>query len=350
MPWNVLQEALSMAMSKGDITGQTVITSSRKFAFGSMERLLNEADMRGFKVYTWCVMEVLEKHDPDKCRNSALHEYCQGRCLECGGYYSFDDAVGKRMSMDKDTWESQWMSRKPMSAALVYPMFDELKHVKPCPILPTLPIHISEDFGFATGHADVVGFWQFLPGGKKRMVGEIWVEGKTDDEIILLVEDWIYDHGLVPDRYKGIKGVDKNIEEQGYYNRAISTWACPIEEPSKMALRRRKGYKVIYQEQKEFTRINYGIPLIRKDLEDEMLEIDSSCRLTIMEMKSYANRVMANGTILDEPNKVNDNGPDMIRYMYINNFANVVKTSLSKANNKRSSSSLVTAGYRDIAF
>ena len=51
MQWNVLQQALSMPQSKRGVEARTVLTSTRKFGAGPMQRLLDEAEDRGYKVY-----------------------------------------------------------------------------------------------------------------------------------------------------------------------------------------------------------------------------------------------------------------------------------------------------------
>jgi hypothetical protein len=359
MAWNVLQEAFSMAQSKktdkGTILAQTILTSSRKFATGPMERLLREAKERNFKVFKWCIKEVIEKHDPEMCKVSIFHDDCQGDCEKCDGYYTFSDVISAKRRLDKDTWDSQWMCKKPMAHALVYPAFDITRHVKKIEFNTSSPLHLSEDFGFASGHANVVGFWQFGSGGKKTMIGEIWVEGKTDEEIILLVEQKIEELGFVPNgtfermmEYK--KHADpKETELRGIFNKAVSSWSCPPEEPSKISIRSNKGYSVVSQTDPEIRKVSYGIPIVRRDLEQDLLCIDISCVGTIAEMSAYSNIVMADGTIKDEPAKKFDNGPDMIRYMYLNHFPYIAQVSLSKSQSKEESNT-ITGGIMDVIF
>jgi len=318
MMWNIIQEAFSMPQSRRDIVGQLILTSTRKFAFGPMERLLDEAEERGFKVYRWCVMETVEKHDPEVCRKSVFAEDCQGRCLECSGYLKLEDVIATKLRLDKDTWESQWMCKRPSQKALVYPQFNEAFHVKKTKFDTGAELYLSEDFGFAEGHANVVGFWQVKPSGLAEMKDEIWVEGKTDSDIITMVEDKIIEHGFIPDRYKDRPRTDAELRR--LLNQAVSVWYCPIEEPSKIELRRRAGFRVEAMADADARKVMNGIPLVRKALQDNMLIFDPRCKKTIKEMKTYANKVRTDGTILDEPAKKNDNGPDMVRYFFINHF------------------------------
>lgn len=357
MSWNILQEAFSMAQTKNGIPAQTILTSSRKFAFGAMERMLEEADKRGYKVFKWCVMEVIEKHDPEICATTKFgKEDCQGRCLECDGYLSFNDAVNKKEELDEDTWLSQWKSKKASASALVYPMFDEFKHVKKLEPDLGAELYLSEDFGFAEGHADVIGFWQVTPSGVKKRIAEIWREHLMDDELIDLVEEKLVELGFVEKRYLELlrSTNDEGMKKQYrfHFNRAITSWACPIEEPSKIQLRVVRGYRIISQTDPEIRKIIYGIPLIRKDLEDDKLFIDESCVDGIKEFKKYANKKRGDGTILkDEPEKKNDNSADEIRYFYINNFAFIQRTGLKELNRTNNSDrEMITSGIRDQVF
>lgn len=57
IPWSILQTGLSMARTAGGIKGQNCFTSTRQFEHGSMQRLLDESEAKGIKVYEWnCVL------------------------------------------------------------------------------------------------------------------------------------------------------------------------------------------------------------------------------------------------------------------------------------------------------
>lgn len=351
MAWNVLQEAFSMAKSSKEIKGQTIITSTRKFAFGPMERLLAEAITRGFEVYMWCIWETVEPyphHDPQLCAeiDKLFPDMPEKVKTKTDGFYAWQDVISKRKQVDDDIWESQWICRKPSAKALVYPKFDVTINVKTLEVDRGTTVELSEDFGFAAGHANAIGFWQPKPSGEKWMIDEIWAEGKTDDEIMDLVEDKLVELGLVLAKYARKEDRDKYRD---HYNRAVEAWYCPPEEPSKIVLRQRRGYRVITQNDPEIRKIITGIPLIRKDLSDKVLFFDPKCKGTIGEMGMYPNKVRADGTILDEPAKKYDNGPDMVRYFYINRFPPNASGSLVEAN-KAKQKSTVTSGVRDMIF
>ena len=344
MTWIVLQEAFSMAQTKNHIRGQTIVTSTRKFAYGPMERLLTEAEQRGFRIYKWCILEVLEKHDPIECSQTKFGQNeCQGRCDQYQGYYSFADTVSKYLNLDADTWDSQWRCKKPSLSGLVYPQFNEFLHVKPIKPDYGMELELAEDFGFAQGHANVIGFFQTTPSGENRMIDEIWVEGKTDEQIVDLVEDKLIELGFVDKRF----ATDKKAHKIQFTSK-VKAWYCPPEEPSKIYIRQQRGYRVIAQTDSEKRKVTFGLPLIRKDFEDMKLFFDIKCKGTIIEMKTYPLDKRSDGTILDVPAKKFDNGPDMVRYFYINKYAGISAGSLTEA--MKGSNEEMSGGILDMTF
>ncbi len=347
MAWNVLQEVFSMAASKGDIDAATILTSSRKFANGPMERLLEESIKRNIKVFRWCIMETVAKHDPDICRKSIFHEDCQGRCLEVEGYYPHKDAVAAKGRLDDDTWDSQWRSKKASTKGLVYPGFDPLVHIQITTPDLHAPLYLAEDFGFAEGHANVVGFFQVTPSGKKIMLDEIWIEGKIDDEIIDMVEEKLLELGFVDQKFAD---PEKREEYQYQFNAKVEAWYCPPEEPSKIKIRNDRGYRILTQNDPTIRKIVVGLPPIRKDLKDRMIVFDPKCIMTTWEMGKYSNKKRADGTFLNEPDKKLDNGPDMLRYFYINKYPPDLAGHFTPDRMESMDDRPITGGIRDMDF
>ena len=106
-PWDVVQEFMSMSQSKEGVIAQDIFTSTRKRISGTMQRLLDEADERGIKVYTWCIFEVLRRNDTCSSETCGIVA-CGGRCTRADGYYDARDAATKQRSMYKKTWDEQW--------------------------------------------------------------------------------------------------------------------------------------------------------------------------------------------------------------------------------------------------
>jgi len=87
--------------------GIFVHNSTRKWDSGTFARLLEESRDRGTRVYSWCVLEVLEPC-PRKCHGDPRYgdcpawDYCQGVAHHSQGYYSIDDWVGKCRLLSRD--------------------------------------------------------------------------------------------------------------------------------------------------------------------------------------------------------------------------------------------------------
>jgi hypothetical protein len=66
-----IEEAQSIPQRHNDRAPQMVFTSSLKFAYGPMVKLMNEAAERGRKIYTFCVFEVIETCPSERHRDGA---------------------------------------------------------------------------------------------------------------------------------------------------------------------------------------------------------------------------------------------------------------------------------------
>lgn len=137
IPWDLLQEAFSMSMTKNGIKGIDILYSTRKKMGGTMDRLLREAGNMGFKVYNWCIFDVVQKCDlPYHCTKSCpAGKNCveegkpEGTARTGAGYYPISDFVKKVSVLDKSTFQAQWACKKPTSEGLYYREFDRATHV-----------------------------------------------------------------------------------------------------------------------------------------------------------------------------------------------------------------------------
>ena len=77
------------------------------------------------KIYAWCIWEILErctrkcKGDP-KYGDCPLYGECKGRAHNCDGFYKIDDLVQKWYSMSAETFETEWLNKRPSQEVLVY--------------------------------------------------------------------------------------------------------------------------------------------------------------------------------------------------------------------------------------
>ncbi len=180
-----------MSQSKGGILAQDWITSTRKYAHGMMQKLLDEnleAERAGgdppYKVYTWCVfesasavtncMEAYPDH-PEPCGCDKVvkgawddgsprrfNEICKGRLTRSNGFMSLYDLHKTFRSTNQEVYEAQQLCTKPETSGLVFPQFERSKHgIKWWDPDPNLgPIYMGVDFGSTNPSA--VNWYQVL--------------------------------------------------------------------------------------------------------------------------------------------------------------------------------------------
>lgn len=237
--WKILQEFMSMAKSKKNVPSCIRITSTRKFSFGPMQKLIDEKDKRGFKMYMWCIWETIEPCTdersgtvpcymllPDEKNNSIkyvkvfsnnkddymkefpldvlqrnrekftgclacpLVEVCQTKAKRSDGYYELKDAIDKFTGMDRSTWDAQWECKKPGTDGLVYGEFDESVHVIPQSSFtfnPNFRTIAAQDFGYEDPAGTM--FIQFLPNGDAVIFDEIYERRKQTP--VLVKHFWV---------------------------------------------------------------------------------------------------------------------------------------------------------------
>jgi hypothetical protein len=130
LEWEVLQEAFSMTMEKNGHRAIDILSSTRKKIGGTMDKLLERAKEMNFKIYTWCIWDIIEECKlPGTCEQCVVFSKCKGRARSGRGYYKIRDFIKKVALLDDTTFVAQWECGKPMSTGAFYPDFDRAKHV-----------------------------------------------------------------------------------------------------------------------------------------------------------------------------------------------------------------------------
>ena len=334
MAWQVLQQGLSMPQTKKGIKARTVLTSTRKFAGGVMQRMLNEASYKGYQVYSWNIWEVVEPLPVDNPELMARIKKVFGAELpdsidQADGYYDWEDLIVKRMTLDDEVWQTEWLCSRPGLRGVVYGssysdddnliMPDEGEELWKPPAKGY--IYLAEDFGHSEGHPNVIlPVW--IPTTFDRLVvfDELYVDDRGTDEIWLAANEMLYPYGLVlPDKQKGIQG-------------NIRGWAC---DPHNLALIHERAIRgaPILPENKEpsMYHLQNSIPYMRKFLQAGRLMITSKCVNLRLEILSYQWKKNADGTYSNTiTKKENDHGPDAIRYLLLCIGANIERQWLSR--------------------
>ena len=126
----IYQAALLIPISKKGIKAATHIYSTMHKPFGLMQTVVEGAAESGYKVYKWCIMDVLEKCVGRDCKTCDLWEDCQGRAQEADGDYSIEDAISAKRKTATDTWRAEMLCQIPSQEGLIYKEFDPTRHIK----------------------------------------------------------------------------------------------------------------------------------------------------------------------------------------------------------------------------
>lgn len=306
MLWFVLQQAFGMPQSKEGIDSRIVLTSTRKYAGGVMQRMIDDAKENDYPIYQWCIWDVIEKLPEDKDKREQIIDVFGAELPDeienADGFFSWDDAILKYNNVDQDVWETEYLCLKPGTQGLVYgSAFNEDENI----IKDFSPegedgyIYLFEDFGFGEGHPDVVLF-NYVPPEFDRLItfDELYLTGMLFDDIEQEIKSKLAEYNLTTDDIRGWIPDPAGLTE--------------IEE------RRRKGYPIMKKvERKHIYRIREGIPIVKKFLRAGRWLIADRCQNLRFEIMSYKKKRKLDGTWSEDPKKENDHGPDAARYGFI---------------------------------
>ena len=321
MPWQILQQGLSMPQSKNGVRARTVLTSTRKFAGGVMQRMLDEAGQKGYAVYFWNIWEVVA---PLPVKNPELMERIKkvfGEELpedidQANGYYDWEDLIDKKLNLEADVWETEWVCSRPGLKGIIYgtSYSDDENLIVPDPgedlwIPPNRGfIYLAEDFGHSEGHPNVIlACW--IPSTFDRLVvfDELYVEDRGTDEIWEAENEILAPYGLqLPNKPKAIQG-------------NIRGWAC---DPHNLALiheRKLRGAPILPENKDaKMYLLQNSIPFVKKFMRAGRIMITSKCVNLRTEILSYQWKKNLNGTYSSTVTvKDNDHGPDALRYLLL---------------------------------
>ncbi len=312
MAWPVLQQALSMPQSKHGVLAKTVLTSTRKFAGGAMQRLMDEAPTKGYKVYQWCVWEIMEKLPTDPVALDRVQKVfgneLPANINKADGYYTWHDALQKRNSpLEAETWEVEWLCRKPGLEGVIYgsSYSDDNNFLMDwSPAGRPGYIYLLEDFGNVENHPDVL-LPAWIPPEFDRMVifDELYMTGYGTDDIWLAVNEMLNGYGhRLPDPAQGDAGT-------------ITGWIGDYHGITEIKDRENKGAPMMAKnEDAGMYLVQNGIVIVKKFLRSGRLMITDKCVNLRTEFLSYKRKKNADGTYSPIPVKMFDHGPDAVRY------------------------------------
>lgn len=330
MDWEVLQEGLSMSQSSNTVMGQMAFSSTRKYESGTMQRLLDLAESQSkkskhfFKIYSWCIWEVLEKCTHD-CKNDIKYglcpiiEICAGKAKKCAGFYKIDDFIDKAVLLDKDILEAQWFNKRPSRQIYVYgDYWDRSIHFIPRKEL-TGEVHKvgALDFGSSPGHPFVFKIYLCDCTNFKKAV-----ERSDADEIIREKVKYYLSYEYRSGKATMEEHANRIKEATGYY-KGMPIWADPSASQERIDLQDLYGIETFEAD----NAVETGIEKVRSHLQlhrgeanyyifDDYLDCNELELVgTDVEFERYKYKRTKEGQInKKEPMKIDDHGMDCDRY------------------------------------
>jgi len=323
----LVNEMASMPIRKKGRPPAIRFTSSRKKAHGPLELLLRESDKRGLTVFTGCVFEVMEQCLPARhqqgegCKTCPLAEEClptrtnelgeleqlpgPGKAIKARGWMNIDDIIRQKKLMDRDTWESQWLSLRPSQKGLIYPTFALNRHVVPqaeWPYNPALPVYGMMDFGYT--NAGCALFAQLTP---------------TDDFIIFYE---LYETALITQKWA------EKIKRLPWYENITWFVGDPAAADGRATMND-NGVRMSAADNevdRGIARVRYLLDPPDRDL--PMLYVTDNCVNTVYQFQVYHVPAVPNPDSKnpkEEPEKVDDHAMDALRYGVTQMFGNRLK-------------------------
>ncbi|MFP3867685.1 MAG: hypothetical protein ACLFUU_05935 [Desulfobacteraceae bacterium] len=125
----IFEAALLTPKTAGNIKASTHIYSTMHKPYGLMRRVITEAAERGYRIYKWCVFDVMEKCVGRDCQTCELWEDCGGKAKKADGYFPIEDAISLKRQVSEETWQSEMLCQLPNQEGLIYREFDVALHV-----------------------------------------------------------------------------------------------------------------------------------------------------------------------------------------------------------------------------
>lgn len=355
--WPILQEALSMPNSKDGIRATTILGSTRKYAHGPMQRLIDEKIAH---VYSWCVWETMEPWPEDvetqeKIKKVFIDKFGDLELLPSNlnlfrGYFAWSDLITRVRTLDKETFLAQWMCKKPDSSGLIYPKFDEVLNDAPNFILNTeKQIQIWEDFGYAKTHPNAIGFVDVeIEKMSFTIFDEVYVSEMTTQDIIISVIQKLQERDLVEPHLKLItkeqllKWIPPGSAQINYseFFTKIQMWIPDYHGLTEIADRRKYGCPIpfstkvtddiVAESSKLYLKEN-GIPHVRNFIDERRMRMDMArTPMSRNDFLAYSKKRKPDGTWTDDPAKEFDHAPDYTHYGTVYNWPNLAYVSFSQ--------------------
>lgn len=172
MEADIRESAMGMCMSMHGASASVSMTSTWHRVGGPMAELLKRGEAGDFRVFRFCVWEVLERCPTERsganlehCESCPLKRWCHSDIERTGlpkakrssGHYAIDALIQKVKAVSARVFESDYLCLGPRADGVWFTQFDSQNISESAEFDPFLPVHISVDSGVHTGGV----FFQF---------------------------------------------------------------------------------------------------------------------------------------------------------------------------------------------
>lgn len=286
---SVFQAALPIVSRVHGHAPMLVIFSTMHYAFGLMDEVIKLFEAQNKPIFKWCLLDCLEKCVGRSCSQCPLEIDCGGLAKRADGYITIDDAINLKGIMSEQSWKVEFLCQRPSSEGLVYPSFDPNIHIQPMIYDVNLPTFAGCDYGFTNPFDFLV--MQVDADDNVRVVYEYRATQRSVEENVAALKPKVSQMHIRRCWY------DPSSPETGKVLKQNGIPAMPAENA-----------------------LGDGIEEVRRKLKirdtGASLFIDPSCEDLIRELRSYRYPQTRDGQPQkDNPAKINDHGPDTLRYM-----------------------------------
>lgn len=102
----------------------------------------------GFRLFKWCLWEVIERCRDRECSRCILWEDCRGRARRAEGFFPVEDALAIYRRTSRESWQAEMLCQRPSREGLVYRDFDPARHLIDYTFDPNHPTYAGLDFGY----------------------------------------------------------------------------------------------------------------------------------------------------------------------------------------------------------
>jgi hypothetical protein len=364
-PASVMEASMIPSSSEGK-KPISVLISTRKTAFGLVQKELDEAHKSGLHVRHWNIIDATESCSIDRRKNEELnvdlyindedlshttkqkyeqlddkqkekyrHKKGYEGCVKCPlfsmcegqlGYKQrnnpntlrpISDVVSTFKKLSTEAAQAQLMCRMPESAGLVFSRFDRENHMISAEQMAT--IVSGEDPHPVSDKGTLINF--FTKKGLRFFAGIDW--GYNHD--FSVISGALFGESIFVFDVISMPGLDP--EDKVTYAQPIKKWSPIIfadtEAPDNIALFRKRGF-IMRTWNKGRGSLREGIEAVRSRLWDK----ETGCERLAEDLSKYHYKLDSAGNPTDTPNDKNDDRVDAFRYLILNAFKNTTITSI----------------------